>query len=67
MTVKTTLNVGDRVMIYEDPLTREVVEDEATLVQRVDKVSPSQDRLCERWIVRFDDDEETYERSILVE
>jgi hypothetical protein len=54
---------GDRVMIYEKPLTREKPEGMATLVELV-SYEPEPDR--ETWLVRFDgeDPNTLYRRGI---
>ena len=45
---------GDRVMIYEDPITQERQEGMATLVKRCSDVPAG--HTLESWLVRFDDD-----------
>lgn len=50
---------GKRVRIFCKPITEEEQEGVAKLVKLIWR-SPDFDR----WIVRFDDDEETYERMI---
>jgi len=48
---KTTLKVGDRVMVYEDPLTCEKEEGVAKLAKFI-SADPFRDGK-ERWMVRF--------------
>jgi hypothetical protein len=46
---------GDKVKIYSDPITRERLEGNATIVKVISK---------DRAIVRFDGEKEIYERMI---
>lgn len=58
------MKAGDKVMIYQKPLTEEDEEGMATLVERTDKGAGEWNgRDVERWLVSFDGDE--YERQIL--
>ena len=52
---------GDKVMIYQDPLTQENPEGEAILVRCVESGAP-----VERWRVAFGNDDPIVERKILV-
>lgn len=54
-------NVGEKIDIYCDPLTRTKLEGRATLIQMTyrDDVDG-----LNRWLVRFDGDTETYERTV---
>lgn len=58
---------GDKVRIFEDPITRQKPEGMATLI-KLEFVSDSVPR-AERWRVRFEGDEpnETYSRTIFLE
>jgi hypothetical protein len=60
------VKAGDKVMIYEDPITRKKEEGIARLVEclDVDEAEFLGDRL-ERWLVDFDDDYGPLERTIL--
>lgn len=61
--VKIMLEKGDRVTIYEDPVTCEKPEGIAVLVRQLN--SDDGDGL-ERWEVIFDDEHEAYARTINV-
>lgn len=56
------MNKGDKVMIYEDPITEKKEEGWATLVKPVNRDFGGG---LERWDVRFDNEpEQTFERTI---
>ena len=61
----STLKKGDRVMIYNNPVTETNPEGQATLVRRVRKSRFRGE--CDRWLVRFDGDDlgAEYERFVL--
>ena len=54
---------GDNVKIYEDPLTRTKLEGTAVLKHQV----ACDDFLLERWVVRFQGDEENVIRTIWID
>lgn len=56
------MNAGDKVAIYEDPITCRKFEGEAVLIKRL-SLGPD----SERWRVRFEGEEETYERWVAKE
>ncbi|HEX9987063.1 MAG TPA: hypothetical protein VGE45_01090 [Chloroflexia bacterium] len=56
---------GDKVNIYEDPLEREHLEGEATLVRKGEDYGVYDGVIVERWTVRFPGDDDTYERLIV--
>ena len=56
----TPLQVGERVTVYEDPVTENKPEGVATLLKRAgDELG-----VWERWVVRFDADGPDVERSV---
>ena len=61
------LTANQRVMIYEDPITRDRPEDNATLVKFIRDMGIENDHSIERWEVRFDDAPDEYERDIWTE
>ena len=63
------MKTGDKVMIYQDPLTEKMPEGEATLLRRIGERQHDGYDGCtlERWRVRFDGETEPeVERSIKV-
>ena len=56
------MKAGDRVMIYEDPLTKKKQEGMATLME-LQACDPGDGRL-EYWLVHFDGDKGYYYRTI---
>ncbi len=54
---------GDRTMIYQDPITRQKPEGPATLVQMIRR---DDDDGLNRWAVRFDGEDCTFERTVFV-
>ena len=63
------MKAGDRVMIFEDPITEEIPEGPAHLVDYVTVergVLPLLACDTERWTVRFDGDQSTHVRTIRV-
>ena len=59
------MKVGEIVMIYEDPITRQKPEGKAVLLRKIADMGDS----LERWAVRFEGDgaDSIYERNIRVE
>jgi hypothetical protein len=60
-TEKPKLKKGDKVRVYQKPLTNEDEEGIATLV-KFDSVSEGYG--TERWLVRFEGEESTYPRDV---
>ena len=62
------LRKGDRITIFQRPLTKEKVEGEATLVYLQDDHAGVDDgHLVQRWLVKFTGDARQYSRSILTD
>ena len=62
------LREGDRVTIYQMPLSKEEVEGEATLVHLQDDHAGVYDgHLVQRWLVTFTDDARQRSRSVLTD
>ncbi len=62
------LAVGDKVMVYQDPLTEQMPEGVATLVKRVSRDSSPVNwgkEVIERWMVKFEGETRKVERRIL--
>ena len=55
------MEVGDKVTIYQDPITKQKEEGKATLVKFLSK---DDDFGTEDWEVGFDNEVETYTRTI---
>lgn len=65
MQAETKYHVGDRVKIYEHPLTERSLEGEAILAEYVAEVGVYEGRLVHAWRVRFVGETATYYRVIL--
>ena len=62
------LRKGDRVTIFQRPLTKEKVEGEATLIHlQDDDIGVYDGRLVQRWLVKFTGDVRQYSRSVLTD
>jgi hypothetical protein len=57
-----SMRVGNVVMVYEDPITCYSLEGQAELIKKV----RDGDNNLQVWEVRFEGEQETFERSILV-
>jgi hypothetical protein len=62
------MKAGDTVNIYEDPITQTSLEGRAVLVSKVKDDMGIIDGVyrMERWAVRFEGEQDKYERSILL-
>ena len=63
------MKAGDIVSVYEDPITQTRLEGRAVLVNKVrdEMENIGGHYRIERWDVRFEGEDETYEREILLE
>ena len=65
---RSMLRKGDRVIIFQMPLSKEKVEGEATLVRlQDDNIGVYDGHLVQRWLVTFTDDARQYSRSVLTD
>jgi hypothetical protein len=58
---------GDIVMIYEDPITKEKPEGNATLIKKLFSTMEGTNWHTEYWQVRFINEEAIFERTIRVD
>ena len=61
----TTYRRGDYVVIYEDPMTRKKPEGRAQLVEHI--ATHGGTPVLQRWLVRFPNEHQTYQRIIRVD